>query len=47
MIEDFPDQQKIEAAKRELEVYQVYQIIKKRKRKLLRLNAVNDEVVDL
>ena len=47
LIEDFPDQKKIEAAKREFKKLQVYQIIKKRKRKLLRLNTVNDEVVDL
>ena len=47
LIEDFPDQKKIEAAKREFKKLQVYQIIKKMKRKLLRLNAVNDEVVDL
>ena len=47
LIEDFPDQKKIEAAKREFKKLQVHQIIKKRKRKLLRLNAVNDEVVDL
>ena len=47
LIEDFLDQKKIEAAKREFKKLQVYQIIKKRKRKLLRLNTVNDEVVDL
>ena len=47
LIEDFLDQKKIEAAKREFKKLQVYQTIKKRKRKLLRLNTVNDEVVDL
>ena len=47
LIEDFRDQKKIEAAKREFKKLQVYQTIKKRKRKLLRLNTVNDEVVDL
>ena len=47
LIEDFADQKKIEAAKREYKKLQVHQIIKKRKRKLVRLNAVNDEVFDL
>ena len=47
LIEDFLDKKKIEAAKRELKKLQVHQMIKKRKRKLLRLNAVNDEVLDL
>ena len=47
LIEDFPDQKKIEEAKREYKKLQVHQIIKKRKRKLVRLNAVNDEVLDL
>ena len=47
LIEDFPDQKKIEAAKRQLKKLQAHQIIKKTKRKLLRLNAVNDEVLDL
>ena len=47
LIEDYPEQKKIEATKRELKKLQVNQIIKKRKRKLTRLNAVNDEVFDL
>ena len=47
LIEDFHDQKKIEAAKREFKKLQAHQIIKKTKRKLLRLNAVNDEVLDL
>ena len=47
LIEDYPDQKKIEAAKREFKKLQAHQIVKKRKRKLLRLNAVNDEVLDL
>ena len=47
LIEDYPEQKKIEATKRELKKLQVNQIIKKRKRKLARLNAVNDEVFDL
>ena len=47
LIEDFPDQKKTEAAKREFKKLQVHQIIKKRKRKLLRLNTVNNEVLDL
>ena len=47
LIEDYPEQKKIEVTKRELKKLQVNQIIKKRKRKLTRLNAVNDEVLDL
>ena len=47
LIEDYLDQKKIEAAKREFKKLQVHRIIKKRKRKILRLNAVNDEVLDL
>ena len=47
LIEDYPDQKKIEAAKMEFKKLQAHQIIKKTKRKLSRLNAVNDEVLDL
>ena len=47
LIEDFPDQKKTKAAKREFKKLQVHQIIEKKKRKLLRLNAGNDEVLDL
>ena len=47
LIEDFPDKKKTEAAKREFKKLQVHQIIKKRKRKLLRLNTLNNEVLDL
>ena len=47
LIEDYPEQKKIEVTKRELKKLQVNQIIKKRKRKLTRLNAVNAEVLDL
>ena len=47
LIEDYPDQKKIEAAKKEFKKLEVHQIIKKMKRKLTRLNAVNDEVFDL
>ena len=47
LIEDYPDQKKIEAAKKEFKKLQVHQIIKKMKRKLIKLNVVNDEVLDL
>ena len=47
MIEDYPDQKKIEVAKKEFKKLQVHQVIKKMKRKLISLNAVNDEVFDL
>ena len=47
LIEDFSDQKEIEAAKREFRKLQVNQIIKKRKRKLLRFSAVNNEVLSL
>ena len=47
LMEDFHDQKTIEVAKRELKKLKVYQIIKKGKRRLLRLNTVNDEVVGL
>ena len=47
LIEDYPDQKKIEAAKKEFKKLQVHQIIKKMKRKLVKLNVVNDEVLDL
>ena len=47
LIEDFADQKKIEAAKRELKKLQAMQIIKKRKKKLQETSAVKDEVHDL
>ena len=47
LIEDYLHQKKTEAAKKEFKKLQVYQMIKKRKRKLLKLNAVNDEVFNL
>ena len=47
LIEHFHDQKKNEAAKRELKKLQVHQIIKKTRRKFLRLNTVNVEVIDL
>ena len=47
LIEDFFDKKKVEATQRELKKLQATQIINKRKRKLLGVSAVNDEVVHL
>ena len=47
LIEDFFDRKKVEATKRELKKLQANQIINKKKRKLLGVSAVNDEVLFL
>ena len=47
LIEDFSEQKKIEAAKKELKKLQANQIINKRKKKLQEMSILKDEVLDL